>query len=159
MALELSSVEQARGLLIAFGRAWFGPPVVLWKGKPVDGRKRMAAASALGIAWPTYEPAREGLVLRALIAAGHVERALARVVPLGTRVSFDRADLVRYVLTQEEEAQVLAAFRGQLPRVQRSAPRRALNVVNRLRDLYARAVENGDPATPEELRYCLGEWL
>ena len=106
---------------------------------------------------PTQYALHANHVVRWLVAAGHVERALGYVTSTGAG-GLDRVDLARFGLPHEQEAQMLAAFRGVVRRVQKRQPRRALQVVGRLRDLRLRAIEDGDPITVADLSEVLGDW-
>lgn len=143
--------------MISFGGEWFGPPVLVFCGRVVDGRIRSAAARGIVAKPPTQYALHANHVVRWLVAAGHVERALGYVTSTGAG-GLDRVDLARFGLPHEQEAQMLAAFRGVVRRVQKRQPRRALQVVGRLRDLRLRAIEDGDPITVADLSEALGDW-
>lgn len=53
----LTDETHARTLLAMY-QAWFGGPVVMFREKPIDGRKRLAAWRALGFSKPPLRSRR-----------------------------------------------------------------------------------------------------
>lgn len=122
----------------------------------LDGSKRLAAWRFLGFAGepPTIEPRDRRSCARLLLLAGHVERAHEL---LGDSIPYDlnTAALLRV------PPEVAATLVGHVRRrgKHRPPPRRRQEVIDRVRELYLRAVEAGEPITPDDLARALGSWI
>lgn len=158
----LTDEKHARTLLAMY-QGWFGPPVLLFRQKVIDGHKRLAAWRGLAFAEAPPQVEAESIwrAARYLCAAEHYDRA-AEVLQ-GT---LDHRTVSEVLLLPEHMCAPLVALlkrRGPWTireRVQAHGPRRrTMQVVKRVRELYVRAVEDGLTVEPKHLKEALGEWF
>lgn len=165
---------------IAAWEGWFGTPLIVAPaslipaeqraaypispvpgGRILDGRTRFSAMRQCGCSMtPPYRMVTEQrAAARLLIFVGHHDRA---VQILGDSVPYSR-DLIALLRIGPDDVSELIAVRKLMRRrvrgKARAAPRRALDVVERLRLLRHRAAEDGFPLEVVHLDDCLGEWL
>jgi len=150
----LPDERRARLLLEAF-KGWFGTPVVKLGGRVLDGRKRLAAWRSLSCHGdpPTISVRETRAAGRLLLLAGHVERCAEL---LGDSIPYDANTATLLRVPSELGALLVGHVRR---RGRKPTPRRhRQEVVDRVRELYLRAIEAGEPITPTDLRRALGTW-
>jgi hypothetical protein len=153
--MPLADRDDARALFALFGR-WFGPPVLVFRSKLIDGRKRAVPFRALFHEDPPTHVARDELeVVRFLVAVEHYDRALEHL-PQSVAIDNQLASLLLLEPARVAPLVALARHTGRRSRDRRK--RRRTSVVVALRDLYVASLE-GHSVTPEDLRDALGEWL
>lgn len=150
----LTDEAAARVMFEAFG-CWFGPPIVKLSGRIIDGRKRLEAWHRLCCTGdpPCVNARTTKAAGRLLLLAGHVERSAEL---LGDSIPYDANTAVVLRVPPELAALLVGHVkrRGKKPTPRRSSR----DALRRVRELYLRAIEAGEPITPTDLRQALGTW-
>lgn len=126
----------------------------------IDGRVRLEAMRrcACSTRPPRTLASDARIAARLLLFTGHPERAV-QILP---KVDYEVVSLVTFLRISREEACELIATHKRMRRKVRGkakpAPRRALDVVDRLRILRDRAEEDGFAIELVHLDECLGDW-
>jgi len=145
-------------LLFAIYGCWFGPPVVEYDGRVIDGRQRLGVLGSFENA-PRVVARHFRDAARLLVCAGHHDRALEL---LRDRVALDETIGAVLHLPPCLVAPLLALHARQLRERRRNrprkAPRRRAHVVENMRRLVVGMAQGSFEGTPEELRAALGEW-
>ena len=152
---SIPDVARAKLLLISYG-GWFGPPVIRWGNRLLDGRKRLTAWSDLSKPGdpPTIVATGQRSAARLVLLAGHADRAYEI---LGESIWYDSTTAALLQVPPEIGSALVAQHR-QAQRKPRKRPRRRAEVVSRLRALYIECIERGHELTPGDLREVLDDW-
>lgn len=147
-----------RDLMTAAG-GWYGLPALIYRGRVLDGRRRIAIATAYHLPVRRTDAATWNDAARMLTLAGHDDRAVELLREQGLECS--RASVALLRLAPSVAARLLASWRTfeQRARPQsRSGPKRLnARVVTRLRQLVADCEERGTDATLAELQAIMAD--
>jgi hypothetical protein len=154
--------ESVKKLFVA-SQTWWGPPVLTFRGRILDGRARLRAWQELRFAHapPSYDAPTSRDAARVLFFAQHFDRILTDFPELDLT-----ADNVAQVLRIEEsDASILRAVlrRGRYaPRAvqQRRCHPQRRDALTQILKLVARAIEDGQQTVPvSDLKRSLRAWL
>jgi len=146
--------------LMSENRGWFGFPPRAWRGTVIDGRRRSALATSLGITVPPAVAVRSAAeAARWLALQGHDERALALVdAHLGGELPVRLPAEVAARLDGVRRAEHKRNAKRRLDSQRRNRRDATRDVIRRLKALLEVAEETGDPVSVTDLRMVLGTW-
>lgn len=171
--MRLQSRQFAEKLFVGFRGAWFGPPVLVYRGETIDGSMRLDAlvnmhASTADV--PTVDVGdskREAA--RALYYAGECDRCVELFggdLCMAANTQEERDDLARTLMVDDAShlwpvLQGRARARSEHWRIVRGQQRqkRAGRAVRALAQLYWEAVETNTPIDERRARVLLEPWL
>ena len=142
-------------------RHWFGPPVIFFGGKPIDGRRRIAAWETLPSALkcvpcPTICAPTHGDAARLLCVAGHYNRAREYIPDTLT----DLRDIAAYCHARIElVAPIRAAERGRYVRRVRNRVAARRDTLAHIRRILIDADRRASDIDRELIRAALSPWF
>jgi len=170
--VDAQKVARFKKVFIAIGCQWFGPPVLRFEGRLLDGAARLAALKALAVETrdlPTFAAETPRQAARALFYAGEHERLVALFasrLSLGADTKAERDMLSAQLLVTDARSlwpflQGRSRARGETREMarQRHIRKRAKVALRGLVQLYHRANETQSPVDVESMGRLLEPWL
>lgn len=145
---------------------WVGPPVlklkmILYKDMILDGRKRFNEHRARGLKTeiPYLVVNSHYMAIKQLILNGHSERAAMHALTYAPEFAINSTRALSSML--DISTNKLQPYIKNLkdPTERHKLPRRAIKVVDRLRQLYKRKLEGDNDISLTDLENALGEFL
>lgn len=159
------TVQRMKPILGPTGE-WVGPPVLVLKllilpGEMIlDGRRRLAEHKERGLSYepPRYVARSHMEALKLLIHAGHHQRAADHALVYAPEFVEKTTSYLEHAFELSRH-KLIPFVQALQPDQRHKLPRRAMQVVNRVKKLEDKLRTEGRKATIDEVAACLGEFL